>query len=102
MSPKSKKRPKQAAEAAPAPIVVEETQPTTLLPVDLMKIKELLEEQFGHARKMAAADAKGTSMFFLARGDYVGMFVVRNGEEVKERLYLCKILTVTDNPKVDS
>jgi hypothetical protein len=41
-------------------------------------------------------------MFFLARGDYVGMFVVRNGEEVKERLYLCKILTVTDNPKVDS
>lgn len=98
MSPKSKKPVKKPPEATPVPVEPELTEETVLLHADLVVIKELLEEQFNHARGMAAKDKNGTSMFFLARGDYIGMFVVRNGQEVKERLYLCKIVSVTDNP----
>lgn len=98
MSPKSKPRKKALPEATPAPVEPEETQPTVTLHKDLAIVKELLTEQFAHARAMAAKDAKGTSMFFLARGEYVGMFVVRNGEQPAERLYLCKIVEVIDDP----
>lgn len=63
------------------------------------ELRELLAEQFPRQRESARQDKKGTSVIFAARGDHLAIFVVRANEEPKERLYLCRILQVVDNPE---
>lgn len=64
----------------------------------MANLRELLAEQFESQRASAKADKRGASVLFVAQGDHLGLFVVRRYEEPKERLYVCRILQVVDNP----
>jgi len=71
---------------------------------ELSLVIDLLAEQEPGTIDRAKSDPRGIAMTFLARGDYLALFVARSGAGAPPaRRYVCQILEVVDcdtNPRL--